>query len=305
MEFELTKQDSLWESDDHLFKIKNKLLADCIGISSSKSQLTGFNSDKQMGYALLSYFTSLAVGFKRLPFCEDRIYHSFMGDSSRQAKEILKKLNQEEIECIVKEVKALYQHTQKKLKELNIKTVNLRREISKQKGNKDNKDNHYVETIIKLIDSANTLKLKTISFEMDTLNSFTDSVSEYGHLADVTIKHSVPIEDIIYCSNLVEREDNSNRTTGNRLVETKEWIIINRSPTGITDFPIESVKYDTSNWYDKNSYKKTPEEFLSEHLPFVLRNTLYHDHALSQYGIRSSLRKLLSKWLMRNNTVNN
>jgi len=81
---------------------------------------------------------------------------------------------------------------------------------------------------MKLKDCAQIAGRNTIQFEMDTLNSFGDE-GAYKHLSDVTIEHEFPAKDVLYCSNLVESKNRSN------LMENGEWIIINRSPTGLVE----------------------------------------------------------------------
>ena len=297
MAFEVTLQNKYWPRNSslgHKYYIKNEILSNCIGIGSGSmnrpGKVSGFNYGKGLGYAYLTYFVSQALGFRRLPFHEDRFYGKYIQEAHRHLSEKFLELGTDEIHEIVEEVKQIYQHTQKKLKEASLTTVTLRREIAAN-------GTGYAETIIKLKDCSELLGRETIQFDMDTLNSFGDE-GEYKHLADVTIEHEFPAEDILYCSNLVESID------GIDLMESGEWIVINRSPTGLVEFPVSSIKYDSNNWDRGNKIThESAESFLSRYKPLEYRNVTYLEESYGAQGYIMSIRKKISKWLLSNNEL--
>jgi len=120
MAFEVTRQNDYWprfSSVDHKYYINNDMLADCIGIGSGSlhrsDRVSGFNYGKGLGYALLTYFVSQALGFRRLPFFEDRIYSRYINNDGQKILENSLQLNENDIYEIVEEVKNIYLHTQK------------------------------------------------------------------------------------------------------------------------------------------------------------------------------------------------
>lgn len=297
MAFEVTRQNEHWPSysgEDHKYYIKNKILTDCIGLGSGAinrpERVSGFNYGKGHGYSLLTYFVSQALEFRRMPFFEDRFYSKYIEKNRRPASTSIFQVSTDDIHEIVEEVNVIYQHTQKKLEEASLSTVNLRREIAAN-------GTGYAETLIKLKECAQFLGKETIQFEMDTLNSFGDE-GGYKHLADVTIEHEFLARDVLYCSNLIESESGSN------LMESGEWIIINRSPTGLVELPISSIKYDSKNWSDKNKITaKSAENFYLNHIPIEYRNVTYLEKSYGTQGKFMSLRKKISKWLVSNNEM--
>ncbi len=297
MQFQVTRQNKYWprnSSLDHKYYIENEVLVDCIGIGSGSmnrpDRVSGFSYGKGLGYAYLTYFVSQALGFRRLPFHEDRFYGKYIQEKDWHISKNALNLGADDIHEIVEEVKQIYQHTQNKLKEASLTTVKLRREISTN-------DTGYAETIIKLKNCAEFLRRETIQFDMDTLNSFGDQ-GAYKHLADVTIEHEFPAEDVLCCSNLVESKD------GSDLMESGEWIVINRSPTGLVELPVGSIKYDSNNWDSKHEIThESAESFFSSYKPLKYRNVTYLEESYGTQGYIMSIRKKIAKWLLLNNNL--
>ncbi|MEX6035786.1 hypothetical protein [Providencia hangzhouensis] len=69
---------------------------------------------------------------------------------------------------------------------------------------------------------------------MDTLNSFGD---QNCYWADIALELEVPAKDIFYCSQLI-----ADRPFHSKTVESGEWIVINRSPTGVVHIPVSSIR---------------------------------------------------------------
>lgn len=299
MAFEVTRQNDHWprfSSVDHKYYINNEILVDCIGVGSGSmyrsDRVSGFSYGKGLGYALLTYFVSQALGFRRLPFFEDRIYCEYIYNDRLNILKNSYQLNENDICEIVEELNDIYQHTQKKLKEAGLSTVKLRREIASN-------GTGYAETIMKLKDCAQLAGRNTLLFEMDTLNSFGDE-GAYKHLSDVTIEHEFPAKNILCCSNLVESKSSRDLD----LMETGEWIVINRSPTGLVELPVEAIRYDLKNWNNKNAIDlESAETFLSNNLPMKHRNVTYFEENYGTQGRAMRMRKKIARWLLSNNKL--
>lgn len=272
---ELTRQSDIWGyhygslgDNEQIYELQNKLLADCIGIGagSMKSKtrpVTGFNYGKDNGYQLLSYLTELALGFRRLPWCFDRSYSRNTYTDENYLVEVLKLLDSNTIEQMVNEVRAIYTHTQNEFKKAGLNKVKLVRHIAASD------DNHYAQTIMGIRDCAELLGHQTIEFEMDILNSFSCENGAYGHLSDIQIYHEFDVSDVLYCSRLLHYGEKNSI-----FMESGEWVVINRSPNGIVNLPIDSVSYDQGKWSDELNLKSSIEkarEIYEERTPFHIR----------------------------------
>lgn len=294
MGFNLTLQEDYWsyKSKENKYCINSELLRLCIGPGSLQDSFIGFNKDKCTGYALLAYFCSVALGFRRLPFCEDRIY--FANQNKIEYPDIVRNLDECEIQKIVDELKKIYSHTQDKLKAAKLTTVKLRRHIAIEKKADDpycKTDDSYAERIIQLKKSAEAIGQKYIEFEMDVLNSYGEE--GYDYLADVTIEHEFMAEDVLYCSNLVGDQN------GSPLMEAAEWVVVNRSSTGVVKFPASSIKYDKKNITDKSKMSKAGHrEQLSKHMPIIYRTFDKPTFNGARFGKKMRIRKKIARWIV-------
>lgn len=75
--------------------------------------------------------------------------------------------------------------------------------------------------------SANILGYEKIPVHMDVLNSFTDA-NDRGGYGSISLNFNIPIEDVMY----------SYLTLPSDQMEGEEWIVINRSTTGIIELPV-------------------------------------------------------------------
>lgn len=260
----LTKQKEIFSKTiTEKFYVKDELLSDCIGLgrkcSNNYSKVEGFNARKGFGYALLTYFTSRTLNIHRIPFCLDRIYQKYVSHVGEYDIKILENLTQARVDAICNELKGLYLHTQQKFRYAGIETVNLRRQI-----------NYHSGEMIDLLKSAKLLNLTSIDIEMDTLNSFGES-DEYPK--DFYIDMEIPVDNVLYCSVLIDSEHCSGP-----LVEEGEWVIINKSPTGVITIPLKAihVKREASSLYTpKVNNTKDAEEFMSKYSPVYI-NPFYN-----------------------------
>lgn len=99
---------------------------------------------------------------------------------------------------------------------------------------------------------------------MDTLNSFGD---QNCYWADIALELEVPAKDIFYCSQLI-----ADRPFHSKTVESGEWIVINRSPTGVVHIPVSSIRIRSSKHIDMKPFSKREAElFMNNYHPIVLR----------------------------------
>ena len=212
-----TQQKSLFPVSttcDHQFVIRSNLLYDCIGYGPGSSfdstRVTGFSYGKVFGYALLTYFAGRALNFRRLPFCEDRIYAD---ETLRKEyeKTLIRDLDEATVRTICDELAALYQHTQTQLALRGVHTVSLERKI------RNIGHSRYLETLVRLKQSAELLQLPSVLVDFDTLNSFGDEGLYFG---PVTLQLTFPASQILYCSALV-----APRPGEKPACEAGEWVV--------------------------------------------------------------------------------
>ncbi|MBM89898.1 MAG: hypothetical protein CMQ41_16160 [Gammaproteobacteria bacterium] len=299
---ELTKQSDIWgyhythlEQKRQRYEIKDEILANCIGIGAGSLKsvdkpIVGFSYNKDNGYQLLAYLTELALGFKRLPWCQDRSYLSSKCKDETIINAILNQLTEQKIDELVAEVTTIYAHTQTELKKAGLKTVKLVRHIAAT-------DNDYAQTIMGIRDCAEILGLDYIEFEMDTLNSFSCENGAYSHLSDIQIYHEFDVSDVLYCSSLLHFGDKNSI-----FMESGEWVIINRSANGVIQLPIDSVTYDKTKWLDgldlKSSVAKA-EQVIAERTPFHIRQEWDFDNSYASFGKRPSWKRKLAEFLLK------
>lgn len=298
MEFEVTRQSYYFRDiqDHQKFQILDDLLFDCVGLGCGNwlrpDRVQGFNSGKAFGYALLTYFASMAIDFRRLPFCEDRIYTGYFG-RTEQYKDVLAQLTPSRVDSIVKEARQLYEHTQIALKRAGLDNVSVRREI-KRSGAYDypysgrGAERGYAETLVMLRRSCDVLGIQEVQIEMDTLNSFGD---EGAYVSEVKIELTVPATDVFYCSALVGDRHGQQKT-----MESGEWVLINRSPTGLVTLPVSSIVYRPDMWkFNKPIAEDEARRFIANHEPIVFRPLYKIERPYGTYGVRPSVKQLLAR----------
>jgi len=262
--FEATHQKEILKNlnFDSLFKINDDILCGCIGlgIPDVNPRISGFSYGKSFGYALLTYFAGNALAYRRLPFCEDRIYRQQFR-FVREHQEFLKKLTQERIDAVVTELRELYLHTQSVLKSAGLTHVKVIRWIGKNK--EDGDDIPYYESIIRAKRSAELLGIKSIEVDMDMLNSFGGGA--YSHLGGVKLELSIPIEDILYFSSILAPGNST------PIMESGEWVAINRSPNGIVSIPVDAIDHPDKFLDDNNFNKEDAIRYMESYVPIVVK----------------------------------
>ncbi|EJG0970251.1 TPA: hypothetical protein ACMDSS_004462 [Vibrio parahaemolyticus] len=294
-------QSCLWDNEhgstDHRYYIESDLLANCIGYghaagAEKPGQIAGFSWSKHsLGYVLLGYLAERALGFRRLPFCMDRIEHWAISQQETQCSSFLDEFSEEKILEAVEELNKVYAHTQRKLKEANIDMICLTRQI--QRSDASNRSKGYAESLMRIKDAAEIVGLDEVEFEMDTLNSYS-SFGSYEHWADVTIKHEVSAKDILYCEALIGRQGVTS------FAESGEWVAINRSPTGIVKLPVSAISYDKNRWYDTIpiTTESEAERVLSQ-IKVPLRSRISYQNGYGSHGKIPNWKRKLVEYLLR------
>ena len=297
-EFEITKQYELFpkrKMPEIAFQIENDILYDCIGrgrdgIYCKDRIIRGFNSVKGEGYALLVYFVMQAFGVSRLPFCQDRVFTKGLWQEEPFRDFLVNDLTDSVVDEIIHEVQALYDHVQSALSKKGIKTVCLRREIHRYDGcESDDCGIHsdgYAEKIVMLKKSAELLGMEEVEINMDVLNSFGD---EGAYCKGLTLNLEIPAADVLYCSNLIADRDGEEEHT----VETGEWVVINRSLTGVARISTNSIVIDDKMWRNVQEIDETDaERFITDYSPICLKAPydMLNREKYFKSGIRRSLR---------------
>lgn len=238
------KSFKTFEMDESFLKskhcMKNDILATWIGYRSKSEEyayIRGFSEEKGNGYAILLWFYSKLFGDLKLPINNDRNYFRNKEDVDKT----IESLNEQQLTEIVSELKGIYNSIQKALKDAGVSHINLRREIAPGKirsmGGSSAKispfgifEMDYSGMLMLYKASAEVIGRKTIPVYMDVINSFTDT-NDKGGYGSISLELSIPTEDVLY-SHLNFHTDET---------EGEEWVVLNRSPTGMVELSVSSV----------------------------------------------------------------
>lgn len=224
--------------------IRDPLLAACIGWAHDYPDyefMEGFSQRKGFGYQLLVEIVSNLFDIRRFPSHEDRIFNNYKLPHDKKyvlmIERFMESLNDSKCELMHNELLSIYNHTQNTLKAIGTKILLLQRSIHSE----------YCEKVLVFKAAAEMLGKDKVPVDMDVLNSFSDSIglSAYG---DVTFRLKIPTEDILYSHLMITNE------TNRMSMEGEEWIVINRSRTGIVDICITDI------FLDKSEEKKESED---------------------------------------------
>ena len=257
------------------FEIQDDILYKCLAHFGYPSKdIEGGAAKKSTGMALMSCFVSTALDFRRLPYCEDRIYASdkhmseFKADyKEANLKRILQELTQERIDKICAEVLSLYEHTQEHFAKANLghSTITLTRNITESDSEIFVQGN-LVETLLNLKASADLLGIDFVEVEMDTINSFSGANNSYNFRPGVLLELDIPISDILFCRNLLHARG------AHTEFESNEWLVINRSPNGIVQIPVKSIKPNEGAWkMTRQITEKSARDYIHNYNPVFIR----------------------------------
>lgn len=274
----LSGQAGLPKEPPHRFVLTDPLLRSLLFFqppTEGMPQLYSWTNGKALGAALLTWFVQRALGLRRLPFCEDRLLTRAGLRSDEDALlAILQELTPQRVNNITDEVARLYEHTQAQLRAKGLSVVQVRRHIDEYQqdefqgyGSILRQQRGQAGQFALLKMAAQALGRTTIDIDMDTLNSWGDD-GGYAHRA-IHLNASIPISDILCATELVAAGGG---------MESGEWIVINRSLTGVVSVPTDSVDV-CQRALDADAFKEffqrlDPEEIFREYQPLTLRSSL-------------------------------
>lgn len=289
----LTKQAKVWASDleahriarvmnpqgartepPHRFIIKDPLLRMLLipgaPVPAGWPKIGAWTIGKRKSGSLLTWFVQRALDVRRLPFCEDRLLSEKVFEH-REAVEVIKALTAEQVASTTSDVRALYEHTQAQLAAKQLKQVSLRRHLRDVTRDRNSYSYQAPATaageVSRLRLAAHALGQLSIEFDMDTLNSWGDD-GGYSHF-DVHLHGLIAAQDVLYAAELVEQTP---------MQESGEWVIINRSPTGIVSFPASDVEVQGLTLDDatvrREFARSTPQAFWDKYQPLTFRTGL-------------------------------
>lgn len=226
------------------YSVRDPLLTACIGWAHDYPDyefMEGFSQRKGFGYQLLVELVSNLFDIRRFPSHEDRIFNNYRLPHDEKyvlmIERFMESLNDSKCEFMQDELLAIYNHTQKALKAIGANSLILQRSIHSE----------YCEKVLVLKAAAELVGRERVPVDMDVLNSYSDHIglSAYG---GVTFRLKIPTEDILYSHLTITNETNK------MSMEGEEWIVINRSRTGIVDICITDI------FIDKSELKKESED---------------------------------------------
>ncbi|ESZ03712.1 hypothetical protein [Mesorhizobium sp. L48C026A00] len=315
-----TKQDALFpvgrmfcgsneerhlQLERQLFSITDDFLYACItyGDGLENKPFSGFTRVKGLGYAFLAFFAQRAFGIHRFPFFSDRNLCDYLTDKQKKTViDVIQMLSPERVNAICDELLDIHQHAQNLLKEKGIGEVHLTRKII-DRGDCATSRENYAQTIMTLKKAAQAVGVDKVQFEMDVLNSWGDD-SGYSFYP-ILLRQRLPAQDILYFSNMIASRDAS--AGDHRIaVEEAEWVVVNRSPTGVVDFHVDDIVFDESVYEDSRNWSRERyAKFLENYSPFPFRyaHRIDERHASPGFGWRLTrkgrlgyLLKALSPW---------
>ena len=251
--------DSLFS--DSKLQLTSELLSACIGNGSHVEPyrfITGFSDKKRNGYAILLRLMSMALNVNDEPVDDDRIFTRYR----KEVNAFIASLNKTQLNEIVGELMKIHLHLQGILNAAGVTHIKLRREIGpkelpRHKINVVTLSSHfserlaYSDLLMLYKSAADLIGKEKIPLHMDVLNSFTDTNNKGGY-GSISIELSIPAEDVLYTYLMFPSGK----------MEGEEWIIMNRSLTGIVEIPLSSIVIsdDVREFY-KESYRNITFNF--------------------------------------------
>lgn len=213
------------------YKIEDDLLRQLLtyeGTSSALGQIRGYPYSKaNPQYGFLITLARLAFGLYRLPGFEDRM----LCHVDLESREVFASVDPAQIEKSVDALKRMYQHGQAALRaQFPTGRAKLVRGIRVLNHWTAENTEEYAAGIYDAVKLATARGDPTVRLEMDTINSFSATAESYPGYAGIDLHLEVPIEDILTNSNIIDE------------TEGGDWLVLNRSPTGLVEIPVENIR---------------------------------------------------------------
>ncbi|MDN2483864.1 hypothetical protein [Vibrio agarivorans] len=300
MAFETTKQHQIFENHGK-YIVKSDLVATCMG-SNLQTQYNeeyvfqGFGYCKDVGYALLSFLAFKALDIERVPFCYERILHGPMNFHRRSVyEEHLSKLDSETMPVVLQEVIAIYEHTQRSLSSMGLDKVSIIRNIEVDFTARDVNARKYTLGFYNYVRAHKVLGLPSVPIDMDSLNSFTDSNQEYSGQGDIALRMMVNARDVFYCSALVD-----SHYADTDFIEPNEWVVINRSPTGVVSIPTDDIEIRENrfSWVGALSEVEA-QDIIDTYSPYRVRDLQLKKSEVPDPEVKYNWKARLALWLLK------
>lgn len=259
------------------YDIQSDLLADCI-------KNRGAAENKGFHYGIFCFLVCKALNIHRMNYFSDRVYGRNL---DKKGEHFFRNLHDEALEDACEDLKRLYEFTQKSLNQNNghfyseSGQVPLKRGVGRRKFHRHEKPGHYEEYIANTYRASKILGKTSMHIDMDLMNSF--SASGYDCLACISL--NVPCPDILYFSEIVTHR-------GQEIMESNEFVVVNRTTFGIVEIPTNAVCLDEGAWEHllEKSEEKWAVSYLNNSNKFANLSKL-RPISLSQCSVAQELRE--------------
>lgn len=277
------------------YDIRSDLLADCISHFAAAE-------NKGFYYGVLCYLVCKTFNIHRMNYFADRVYARNL---DKYQKENFQNLSEEKLEQACDDLKKLYNFTQEYFdenqSEYTNRTVRLKRGIGSVTYHTGLEADHYEKYIAMTYSASKRLGKTSMRIDMDLMNSF----SRPGYNRLITIDLQIPCADVLYISDLTTHK-------GKEIMESDEYVVVNRSTFGIVEIPIDAIVLHETAWqsqlakFDKND-EKFSENYLSNSDMFENFSTLStkslsqcaveHEPYLPKRSAFFKIRASLAQWI--------
>lgn len=210
----------------------SSVLKDCLARNELTSPLDGTNGSREsLGHMKLTYVVRRIMNIVRLPTHPERF--SYIDKPHyEKVSQALQAISDVEWLALVTEVKELYEHTQMELaKEYPNRKILLQRRIKLFDASALD-ITHYATYMHYAVEAADISGI--VEIDADILTGW--CTCDPGNYGEILINHEFNIEDILLGTQLLEE---------NSGLESDEWLVVNRSPSGLLKFNKNDINVPT------------------------------------------------------------
>ena len=222
--------------------IENEILSELISYDDGGSKPLKLGASWSIGQGfgsvkgILTWLVMRALKIERLPWMGDWPFtYISEEDKLKRALEYLY-THQREVDDACREIQDIYKNTQQWFTSREISTVKLGR------GYKNDKRatkafSEYANILLRQVQAAQHLGLNTVDIPHDVITSWGAGCEYTACVAGVEL--DIPVSDIFLGPELLERRTGSK---AHRVMESGEWLVLNRMNNGLIPIPIAAVK---------------------------------------------------------------
>jgi len=186
---------------------------------------------------ILTWLVSQALNVHRLPWHPDvcqatRPYGAEEEETFRLFSEQFD--SHEKVQAAVAEIRRIYDFTQDVFRRQGRSTITLKRSLADGAQGSDTEG--YASRIAGCAKAAKFLGRRSFDMPSNILTSWSGGGYYGGYPVTITIEH--PVENIVWCSGVIASRSNNPRGAA---VEDGEWVIVDRSLTGLISIPVDAV----------------------------------------------------------------